>query len=78
MNREELAARIAQLEAEVGDLRGDLETREALIENDKRALQRIAAMPTVERNPDGVDQAAASMQLVAQAALTRAEGRDAG
>ena len=44
----------------------------------KRALQRIAVMPTVERNPDGVDQAAASMQLVAQAALTRAEGRDAG
>lgn len=33
------------------------------------ALQEIAARPVVERNPDGVDQAAHTMQLIALEAL---------
>jgi hypothetical protein len=35
----------------------------------KRALREIASRPTVERNPDGDDQAAWSMQLIAREAL---------
>jgi hypothetical protein len=35
----------------------------------REILQQIASMPTVQRNPDGVDQAAATMQLLAREAL---------
>jgi hypothetical protein len=35
------------------------------------ALREIAERPTVERNPDGVDQAAATMQLIAREAIHR-------
>lgn len=35
----------------------------------REVLQQIAAMPTVQRNPDGDDQAAATMKLLAQEAL---------
>lgn len=41
-----------------------------------KALELIAARPTVERNPDGEDQAAATMQLIARQALERYQGRD--
>jgi hypothetical protein len=33
------------------------------------ALEEIANMPTVQRNPDGDDQAAATMQFIAREAL---------
>jgi hypothetical protein len=35
----------------------------------RKALEEIATRPTVERNPDGVDQAAWTMQLIAREAL---------
>ena len=35
----------------------------------EKALREIAERPTCERNPDGVDQAAATMQLIAREAL---------
>lgn len=35
----------------------------------RRALEEIANRPEVERNPDGVDQAAATMKLIATEAL---------
>lgn len=35
----------------------------------RAALMEIATRPTVERNPDGVDQAAHTMQLIARDAL---------
>jgi len=39
------------------------------------ALREIATRPTVERNPDGDDQAAHTMQLIAREALAQIEGR---
>jgi hypothetical protein len=38
------------------------------------ALREIATRPTVERNPDGDDQAAHTMQLIAREALDRLGG----
>lgn len=35
----------------------------------RAALGEIACMPEVQRNPDGVDQAAATMKLIAREAL---------
>lgn len=58
----EAAQAIIGLAAEVESLRQQLQGAVA-------ALRMIAARPTVERNPDGVDQAAWSMQLIAKEAL---------
>lgn len=46
-------------------------TTETMSEIDmlRRALMHIALRPTVELNPDGVDQAASSMQMVARKTL---------
>lgn len=51
-------------EREIGSLRRQLA---GAVE----ALREIAARPTVERNPDGDDQAAHTMQLIAREALER-------
>ena len=48
-----------------------LDERERLTE----ALRQIASMPTSERNPDGDEQAAHSMQVVADAALSAVSER---
>jgi len=50
-----VAALLADKDAEIQRLRG--------------ALHLIAQRPSVERNPDGADQAAAAMQLIAREAL---------
>lgn len=42
----------------------------------ERALGEIAERPTCERNPDGIDQAAATMQLIAREALNPQEDPD--
>jgi hypothetical protein len=49
--------------------RSDVGEQDDLLTRYREALRMIANMPTVERNPDGVDQAAWSMQLIAKEAL---------
>jgi hypothetical protein len=44
----------------------------------RRALQEIAWRPAVERNPDGVDQAAHTMQMIAREALEEADRQHQG
>lgn len=48
---------------------GDHMCREQEIALLVETLRQIAVHPTVERNPDGVDQAAATMRLIAREAL---------
>lgn len=51
------------------DALNDLEAAEARVRQLQAVLREIARMPTVQRNPDGVDQAAATMQMLARTAL---------
>lgn len=60
--RHERARRLLNIAAELSDLRyANVRYRQA--------LEEIARRPTVERNPDGDDQAAHTMQLIARETL---------
>lgn len=50
---------------------GRLERAEDVRDSYREALEDIAGRPTFERNPDGDDQAAHTMQLIARDALAR-------
>lgn len=56
---------------EVENIRLATENRRLRRENRilRESLEHIAQRPVVERNPDGVDQAAHTMQLIAQETL---------
>lgn len=56
-------------------LRAERDAAVARAERAEAALRDIADRPTVERNPDGVDQAAWTMQLIAREALEAVPSR---
>lgn len=58
----ELAEELRSINSLHAALRDDYELLRA-------SLREIATRPTIERNPDGVDQAADTMQLIAREAL---------
>lgn len=51
-----------------------LKALRAEVELLRKVLREIATRPTVERNPDGDDQAAYTMQMIAREALPESKG----
>lgn len=70
--REALLMRVARCtpnHADAGTIQGGITDLADLADRYREALEEIARRPTVERNPDGDDQAAATMQLIARETL---------